>query len=192
MLLLLDKGKPVPDTLFGYFAKLDEYRYELYSDLKKRKQLNRFPAASLNHLDLGKSALLKTELYNKPDSIIYIDRLQAEYKGKRGFIYFYKYKAKKDDLTWKLATVGLVPPEPTQFEFDDSTGFKISNLGSPLIPYYRLNYNRFDFTKLTDTRLKEDQPLTKQLNSELKKMLYSRRKSAKEFYGKDNNRSEYD
>lgn len=191
MLLLLDKNKPVPDTLFGYFGKLEEYRYELYTDLKKRKKLNKFPPASLNHLDLGKSALLKSESYDKPDSIVYIDRLQAEYKEKKGFIYFFKYKAKKDDLTWKLATVGLVPLDPAQFEFEDSSNIKIPFFYSPLLPSYGFNYKKYDFTELTDTKLKDDEPVNKQLNKELKKMLYSRRKSAKEFYGKDNNRNEY-
>lgn len=85
-----------------------------------------------------------------------------------------------------------MPAEPTQFEFDDSTNIKIPFFSSPLLPSYRFNYNRFDFTELTDTKVKDDEPLRKQLNSELKKMLYSRRKSAKEFYGKDNNRNEYD
>jgi uncharacterized protein YbaP (TraB family) len=192
MLLLLDKHKPVPDTLPGYFAKMDEYRYELYTDLKKRKRLNVFPASNNNHLDLGKSALLASDAYDKPDSIAYVDRLQTEYKGKKGFIYFFKYKAKKDDLTWKLATVGLVPTDPSLFEYEDSSKFQIPVSVSPLLSSYSFNYNKYDFTGLTETKIKDDEPLNKQLNKELKKMLYSRRKSAKEFYGKSNSYNNFD
>ena len=42
------------------------------------------------------------------------------YKGKKGYIYFFNYKMKKDDLNWKLAVVGLVPENPREFEFEDS------------------------------------------------------------------------
>ncbi len=62
---------------------------------------------------------------------------------------------------------------------------------SPLFPSYGFYYNNFDFTELTDTKVKEDEPVNKQLAKELKKILYSRRKSAKEFYGKEKNRIEY-
>jgi len=37
---------------------------------------------------------------------VYLARLKAEYKNKKGFVYFYKYKTKKDDMAWKLASVG--------------------------------------------------------------------------------------
>ena len=41
----------------------------------------------------------------------------------------------------------------------------------------------YDFTALTDTKIDDDEPLMVQLNKELKKLMYSRRKSGKEFYG---------
>jgi len=44
------------------------------------------------------------------------------------------------------------------------------------------------FTSFSDTKLKEEEPLMDQLNKALKRMLYSRRKSAKEFYSNENNR----
>lgn len=188
MLLLLKNKKPFPDSLLNFFGGLDEYRYELYNDLKGMKMLNRFPALYNNHLDLGKSSLMDKKSYGKPDSVVYVDRLKAEYKGKKGFIYFYKYKAKKDDLTWKLATVGLTPEDPKQFEYEDSTGLSILGLfDSPLFSSYR--YSRYSFTEFSDTKLSEEEPVADQLKRMLKRMLYSRRKSAKNFYEEDNDRS---
>ncbi len=181
LLLLMDNKKAYPDTLLIYFAGLEEYRYELYSSLKEKKQLAKFPAQYNNHLDLGKSALMEKVTYNKPDSVIYLDRLQVTYNEKKGFIYFYQYKLKKDDVNWKLATVGLVPENPQEFEFENEEGNK------PLLTglFSSYNYNKYDFTSFTDTKIKSDEPLNAQLKLEVKKMLYSRRNSAKQFYGKD-------
>lgn len=178
MLLMIDNNKPFPDTLLNYFAGMDEYRFELYTDLKKRKKQAKFPATYNNHLDLGRSSLLDKETYDKPDSIVYIDRLKADYKDKKGFIYFFKYKQKKDDLTWKLATVGLTPEDPTQFEFVDSSkknNYEFSSTSRP-------RYNRSVFTAFTNTKVKEEEVVSTFLKKQLKKMLYSKRKSAYEFY----------
>ena len=180
MLQLLKANKPYPDTLLTYFASLDEYRYELYSDLKEMNKREKFPPAHNNHLDLGKSALLNEKSYDKPDSLIYVDRLKTEYKGKRGFIYFFKYKAKKDDLSWKLATVGLVPENPKEFQFDDTAKRRMPAFAYDLFNFAK--YNRYNFTSFTDVKLDPNKALPEQLNKELKKLLYSRRKSAKEFY----------
>ena len=139
-----------------------------------------FPALYNNHLDLGKSSLLDKETSGKPDSIVYIDRLGAEYKQKKGFFYFYKYKSKKDDLSWKLAVVGLVPEDPKQFEFEDSVKLNIPDFNYALFSSF--DYNQYDFTDFTETKIEQDVPIGSQLNKALKKLLYSRRNSARKFY----------
>jgi uncharacterized protein YbaP (TraB family) len=187
MLLLLQHNKPFPDSLPRYFGSFDNYRYELYRDLKRMKRLDKFPALYNNHLDLGRSRLLDKKSYGGPDSIVYVDRLKAEYKDKKGFFYFYKYKAKKDDLTWKLAVVGLVPEDPKQFEYEDSLKSGFSAINYSLFPFG--NYNRYDFTDFTDTKIEQDDPIQKQLNKALKKLLYSRRNSAKKFYEDNEDRT---
>jgi hypothetical protein len=188
MLLLLQHNKPFPDSMLKYFGSMDEYRYELYSDLKRLKKQERFPALYNNHLDLGRSRLLDEKSYSKPDTVVYVDRLSAEYKNKKGFLYFYKYKTKKDDLVWKLAVVGLAPGDPKQFEFEDS-----NKLGSREYSYTLFSptgYNQYDFTEFTDTKIEEDEPMLKQLDKALKKILYSRRKSAMKFYDDNGDRSD--
>lgn len=179
LMLLIRKNKSYPDSLLKYFATRDEYRYELYRDLKEISKLGKFPAAFNNHLDLGRSALLDKRSYGKPDTIAYLNRLATTFKGKKGFIYFFKYKAQKEDMNWKLATVGLVPEDPRQFEVDDAERAPGWTLPFPGMT----ETDNFDFTALTDTRIDKDLPIAVQLNKELKKLMYSRRKSGKEFYG---------
>ncbi len=187
MLLMIKKGKPYPDSLLNFFGALDEYRYELYTDLKEIKKRSLFPSRFNNHLDLGRSALLSKKLYGKPDSLIYLDRLATEYKGRKGFIYFYKAKAKKDDLTWKIAMVGLVPQDPNEFEFEENTKSPVT------LPSYMLpagySYGDFTFTAFTDKRLREDEDVLTQLKKIHKRTLYSRRKSAEEFYASEEERT---
>ncbi len=185
LLLMMKKNKPYPDTLLRYFGGLEEFRFELYTQLKLLKMSDKFPSLFNNHLDLGKSSLMDSKSYGKPDSVVYVDRLKTEYLGKKGYIYFYKYKAKKDDLTWKLATVGLVPEDPKQFEFADSSINILKGFNSPLNSY---RFNKYSFTNFTEVKLKEDELVMMQLKKILKKMIYSRRKSAKEFYEEEYNK----
>ncbi len=181
MLQLLDKKKVVPDSLFTFFAGLDDYRYDLYRDLKKRKMIDKFPDKYRNHSDLGKSSLLASKSYGKPDTLIYIDRLQTVYKEKSGYLYFYKYKEKKDDIIWKLAVVGLVPDDPKEIEFEDINSWKNVNSTFSQLDY-AITTNKYDFTEFTDTKIDEEKPIAEQLKKQQKKMLFSKRKSAARFY----------
>ena len=106
-------------------------------------------------------------------------------------MYFFTYKIKKDDLSWKLAVVGLVPENPREFEFKDTSGRSMGvnslrNLlrwagGSP-----------YDFTRFTDEKATPGEPMKVQMRTELKKMLYSRRQSALRFYNGNNREYEMD
>ncbi|MBC7948198.1 MAG: TraB/GumN family protein [Chitinophagaceae bacterium] len=182
-ILLLRHGRPIPDSMLAHFAKLDEYRYEFYNDLVDMKMKSKFPALHNNHIDLGKSKLLEERTYEKPDSLVYVDRLPTTVKGHKGFVYFFKYKTKKDDISWKLATVGLVPEDPSTFEF--------SNIEKPSFTGYNqwgnhmADHYRFDFTSFTDTRIKEDESIGEQMQKALKKLLYSKRNSSREFFEKE-------
>ena len=182
MLLLLRNNRTVPDTLTKYFAAMNEYRYELYSDMKKIKKEQQFPAAWNNHLDLAKSRLLSSKTYGAPDSLVYIDKLQTEFRGRIGYVYFFKYKQKKDDAVWKLASAGLVPLDPATFEFsDDKSGIGYTSV----VPGWNSTFNsygKYNFNGFSDEKIKEDEPIIDQLNRQLKKMIYSKRKSGKMFY----------
>lgn len=178
MLLMIKNNKPYPDSLLKYFADMDGYRYQLYKDLKEIKKENKFPALYNNHLDLARSKLYTLQFYDKPDSIIFVDRLHTTYLGKNGYIYFFKYKMKKDDLGWKLAMAGLIPENPGVFEFDDEQNKSTSQILFSWAGYY----NKYDLSKFSDIKFNNDLNADSQLQLELKKILYSSRKSGEKFY----------
>jgi uncharacterized protein YbaP (TraB family) len=187
LMLLVRNRKPYSDSLLQYFASKDEYRYELYKDLREA----RVPVTMLieNPVGLAKSKLLFERSYDKPDSIAYLERLPAEIKGKKGFIYFFKYRTKKDDLTWKLAYVGLVPGTGDAFEFGKALRGRPSEY-----PDYEpvRSQPSYTFATLSETRLKEEEPVVSQLEQELKRILYARRKSAKEFFDRRSQPTTYE
>lgn len=181
-ILLLRNNKAVPDTLWSYFASNDDYRYLLYKDLMELKKMEKYPVKFNDHKLLGKSRLLEMRQYSSPDTIQYIDRSEISYKGRKGFIYFYKYKLKKDDVSWKIATVGLVPEDPKKFLFDGMPQQSRFTLAIPGM-FNRFDRNEdFNFTAFREYKINEDEPLKDQLNKELRKMIVSKRKSARLFY----------
>ena len=175
MMLLLHNKRPVNDTLFRYFAAMDDYRYELYRDLREKKQLKLFPDKYNNHIDLAKSRFLGKSSYDKPDTLAYVDRLPLKFKDRSGYVYFFKYKEKKDDNQWKLASIGLLPSDPKKFHFDEKKKY-----------YEEMQY---DFSQMKETKIDEETSLQEQMKKALKKMLYSKRNSAAEFYN-DEDRDE--
>lgn len=169
-LLLLRNHKSLPDTMLNYFATKDEYRYELYSDLKANKLLKLFPTAYNNQVQLAKSKLLDiSSNYNNPDTLVYLDKLPVQVKERSGFVYFFKYRTKKDASTWKIASVGMLPNDSKQFEFDNKN-----------LSYWQ--EQQFDFTNLSNIKLDAQASVSSQLRKALKKMLYSKRNSAAQFY----------
>ena len=174
-MLMAKNNVPVQDTIFHYFAAMDDYRYNLYNDLEEVGLLKYFPASYNNKLDLAKSKLMASKSYDKPDSLVYMNKLPAEFRSKQGYIYFFKYKDKKDDLAWKLASVGLIAKDGKQFDF---TGSSIRS--EPGVDENGTEI--YDFTSFTDSKIKDDEPVGEQLNNALRRLLGSRRKSAKEFY----------
>lgn len=188
--LFLRNKLPVADTMLTYFAKLDEYRYELFMDMKTLRMLDKFPSAFKNQRDLAKSKLFSSSYYSKPDSLVFIDSLPALVKNRKGFVFFFKYKTKKDDTFWKLATVGLFSPDNNQFGFEDEVDNEGENIYTSVVPGWHttISNHKIMFTEFTDEKIKEEVPVKEQIEKQLKKILYSKRKSARMFY---NERPDY-
>jgi hypothetical protein len=186
--LLLQHKISLPDTMLMYFAKLDDFRYELFTDMRTLKMLDKFPAEYKNQRDLSKSKLFSSSSYSKPDSLVFIDSLPASLKNSKGFVFFYKYKTKKDDLSWRLATAGLLSQDNNPFNYDDDEDDDEDDdddIGyTSIMSGWNFNKenNKIVVTEFTDEKIKEDVPLKEQMEKQLKKILYSKRKSAKMFY----------
>lgn len=183
MMLLIKNKKNIPDTLYDYFAGIDEYSYELYNDLKELKQLDKFPSKFNDKDALAKSKLLFYKSYGKPDTLVLLTKKLVSHKEKTGFIYFYKYKNKKTDLGWKLATAGMISTEASVLDVEpddrnsakryETIGFKNVSMSSVAT---------YDFTGFTETKLNDDEPESKQIDKMLRKLIFSKMKSAQVFY----------
>jgi len=159
-ILMLRNNKPVPDSLFTKYAALDEYRAKLYADLKKMKKENLFPVAYKKQELIARSLLESADgMYNKFDTLVFIQKVPVTYKKQKGFVYFYKYKRLKDDVYWQLASVGLQPENPNEVDVDND-----------------------DFTDVEKTKLENNKPISEQVAKALKELLYSKHASASGFY----------
>lgn len=178
--ILLERNKAVPDSLLDTLARDDKFRYRLYRLLRENKQEKRFPAKYFNHQDLARSQLMMHARYTNVDSIVYLDRLPATEKNKKGFVYFFKYTEEKTSNLWKIATVGLIPTNPKEYEWAESgTDLELMRMFSdsawPL-------FGGSDWTELGDTRLLEDEPVRAQLEKQLRKLNVGMRRSGLRFY----------
>jgi hypothetical protein len=106
--------------------------------------------------------------YQAPDTIAYIDKLPLQFRDRNGLVYFFKYRQNKDDNSWKLATVGLIPSDSKEYRFEKNLSRK-----------EEYDYN---FTEITKTKIDEDESLKEQLEKALKKKAFSKRKSGAQFY----------
>jgi uncharacterized protein YbaP (TraB family) len=176
MLLLLRNKKPVKDSMLLAYSADDAYRIALYRGLKKAKMLDKFPTKYNTQADLVKSALLgSSSYYNRYDTLVLLDKLATSYKGKKGVVYFYKYKTKKTDKKWKVVSFGLQPENTKDFddendEFNSASGY---------------SYERGE----DDNKLDEEKPIKEQLLKKLKTMQYQKHSSAARFY--DNTYDDY-
>lgn len=156
--LLLRNKLPVADSILLNLAADDKYRSRLYVQLEKAKRLDKFPVKYKNQQDIARSFLLTDKDYNKVYSIVFIKTQPAAYLDKKGVVYYFKYRVKKED-DWKIGISGLQPNDPKSIFSDDK------------------------LTSMTDKKIKADEPLEDQLQNQFKKLLFSFHKSGKDFYG---------
>lgn len=159
--LMLRNNIPVADSILINLAAENLYRSKLYTKLEKIKMLDKFPAKYKDQFEMAKSFLLADKNYTKVDSIVFIKKQPAAYLDKKGVVYFFKYRVNKED-EWKIGISGLQPEDEKSIYTDDK------------------------LTSMTDKKVKKDEPLEVQLQSQLKKILFSFHKSARNFYGSSN------
>lgn len=165
-ILLLRNNNPVADSILYWFAEKDQWRSNLYKQLEKIHQLNRFPEKYKTQLDISRSLLLADKNYSSVDSVDFIEKYPGQHKDEKGLVYFFKYRLKKDG-DWKIGISGLQPENLQQISSDNT------------------------FVEMTDKKIKMDRPLEEQLLEQLKHLQFTFHKSAKNFYESENNRSRY-
>jgi hypothetical protein len=99
----------------------------------------------------------------KMDSIALIKKQLVETEKGKGYVYFFKYREKKEDK-WRIAISGIQP--------SDSAGISYKNI----------------YTKFTGEKIKEEESLDEQLDYQLKKIIFANREGCEDFF--NNNRDE--
>ena len=157
IILLLRKNKRVDDTLLQNLAADDRYRSELFKKLQSIHKENRFPGTYNNQLAIARSMLASTHPTKEIFAIEYVSKQSILFKEKKGVVYFFKYKLNKED-DWMIGISGLQPVNPKEVSCLD------------------------DLVKFTGKKLRQDHPVGEQFNKQLKRLLFSKHKSAATFY----------
>jgi len=160
--LLLRNNKLVADSILLLFALNDRTRARLFTKLEQIKRLDKFPTKYNTQLAMARSFLVADKNYPKIDTIIFISKQVASYSRKSGYVYFFKYRIKKED-DFKIGISGMQPLNIKLASSDDKISF------------------------MTEKKLRNDKPENEQFQEQLKKILYSQHKSAKSFFEEDGN-----
>ena len=155
--ILLKNNRPVADSIFLNIAVKNNLRGKLFSILEKIKRLDKFPAKYKTREEMARSFLLMDKSFDKVDSVVLMGKQKAAYKNKKGAVYFFKYRVKKDD-DWKIGISGLQPENETEVSSDDK------------------------LCSMTDKKLKDDKPVDEQFQEQLKRLLFNFHPSGRNFY----------
>jgi uncharacterized protein YbaP (TraB family) len=160
-ILLLRHGRPVADSIIRTLAAGDSWRSRLYQNLVTIHRTDLFPGAYRNQTDLARSLLAASRSNSELADIQFVGKRPVQFKQTKGIVYFFKYKVGRDD-EWQIGLSGLQPLDPKE----------VNTAG--------------EFVSLTGKKLKPGTPVNTQFDEQLKKLLFSKRKSAVAFY-LDNN-----
>jgi uncharacterized protein YbaP (TraB family) len=158
--LMLRNNKPVPDSILNALAADDKYFAKLYYKLEQAIQLDKLPLKYRNQQALARSYLVEQNSNNKIDSIVFIKKTIANVLDSTGMVYFFKYRLKNSD-DWKIGISGMQPINENKLSSNDN------------------------LVLLTNKRLKESSLQDEQLDLQLKRILFSLHKSAKNFFTDD-------
>ncbi|MEO8712504.1 MAG: hypothetical protein ABI405_10295, partial [Parafilimonas sp.] len=161
-ILLIKNHKPVPDSILNGIASKDNYRSDLLEDLEEISQVDLFPAKYKKQELIAQSLLLNdskktafAEIEPEGKTVVYT-------KGKKGYVYFFRYKIKKED-DWQIGISGLQPEDLKKVGTDNT------------------------FVQLSNEKLTADKPAPEQFNEQLLKLILKQHKSAAHFFEDDAN-----
>jgi uncharacterized protein YbaP (TraB family) len=158
---LLRGGKPVADSILLNIAADDKYRLQLFNVLFKNKLSNKFPTKYATQQAITKSFLIGEKSYDKPDSLSFVKKELINYQDKKGWVFYYRYRLKKED-DWKIAICGLQPVNEKEISDCDELSF------------------------FGDKKIKKDEPEVEQFAKQLKRLIIASHDSGKYFYSNNN------
>ncbi|GGB04391.1 hypothetical protein GCM10011511_29630 [Puia dinghuensis] len=156
-LLLLRHQHPVADSILLALAAGDATRSPLFEGLNAIGSGNRFPQRYRTQEDMARSLLVSGHGNTEFADIHMVDKQPAQFKNKRGLVYFFKYKVSKED-DWQLGLSGIQPKDHLDISTDNS------------------------LVVLTGKKLRASVPPLQQFEEQWRKLLLSRRKSATVFF----------
>ncbi len=154
---LTSNKKPVPDSIWRGLAAKDKWRSVLLKRLESIHRKDLFPRSAANQEDIAKSLLLNESSEEKFSYIQLAGKKAISLEGKKGTVYFFKYKLDKSD-DWKIGISGLQPVNTKEISSDNK------------------------LTKMTTKNLTNDQPVLSQFEKELHEMILSGHESAYRFF----------
>lgn len=125
LIAMLENDQPVDNKTLYTLAITDEYRHNLYDELKRINKLKLFPANFLSQKELGKSKLYE---YANEDEDYMVNTLEyagektVSYKGKQQKFYLYKISFSDDGGSY-LGVAGPYSSNPKDYSSThDATG----------------------------------------------------------------------
>jgi uncharacterized protein YbaP (TraB family) len=156
-ILLLRQGRPVADSVIRSLAAADPYRNTLYQQLLSIHKEDLFPRQYKNQVDIARSLLAASHGSTGLADIQFVASRKVQFKVWSGTVYCFKYKIGKND-DWQIGLSGIQPFNQKEINTTN------------------------EFVSLTGKKLKPNIAAGTQFDEQLKKMLFSKRKSAAGFY----------
>ena len=157
LVVLLRANRSVPDSVIESLAASDRYRSRLWKDLESIQQQNKFPAKYRRQEDIARSQLVRSRPGDDFYAIEYVAKELVRQRRDSGYVYFFRYKMNRDD-DWLMGLSGFQPSDPSIIGSNDA------------------------MVKLTNKKIKSEEPVLDQFREQLKKIIFSKHKSAASFY----------
>ena len=156
-LLLLRRHHDLPDSLLLALAEDDATRSALFQGLTDIGQLDKFPKKYRTQEYIARGLLVAGHGSEDFASIELVTKQPAQFKEKKGNVYFFRYKITKDD-SWMLGLSGIQPADRKDISTETS------------------------LVVLTGKKIHADTPEVQQFQEQWRRLLLSRRKSAASFF----------
>jgi uncharacterized protein YbaP (TraB family) len=163
-LVLIRNNKKVADSILLNIAAKTEFRGKLLKRLEDIKHTELFPAKYKNQDSVARALLLNDKSYDKFNAVACEGKEYVTVNDKKGYVYFYKYKIRKDD-EWHLGISGIQPENANEVSANDL------------------------LTKMTEKKIKADVPEAEQFKDQLQKLILEQHRSAQNFFDDDNDYS---